>query len=89
MSAVRAQEIAQKLLDSMGISSIVNIDSDEPIYLSISTKDSALLIGKHGDNLKALQIIVNTIYRHNDPEAGFVGIDVEGYKKERVEKPFY
>ena len=86
MSAVRAQEIAQKLLDSMGISSIVNIDSDEPIYLSISTKDSALLIGKHGDNLKALQIIVNTIYRHNDPEAGFVGIDVEGYKKERVEK---
>lgn len=86
MSASRAQEIAEKILDLMGIAAVVSIDSDEPVYLSISTEQSALLIGKKGDNLKALQSIINTIYRHNDPEAGFVGIDVEGYKKERVEK---
>ena len=86
MSAVKAQEISQTILDSMGIASTISIDSEDPIYLSVSTNDSALLIGKRGERLKALQAIVNTIYRHNDPEAGFVGIDVEGYKKERVEK---
>jgi len=86
MSASRAQEITEKILDLMGIVAVVSIDSDEPVYLSISTEQSALLIGKKGDNLKALQSIINTIYRHNDPEAGFVGIDIEGYKKDRVEK---
>ena len=86
MSATKAQEITQKILESLGIDSVVSIDSDYPIYLSVSTKDSALLIGKKGDSLKALQNIVNTIYRHGDREAGFVGIDIEGYKKERVEK---
>ena len=86
MSASKAQEITQTILDSMGIASTVGVDSDDPIYLSVSTNDSALLIGKRGESLKALQGIVNTIYRHNNPDAGFVGIDVEGYKKERVEK---
>lgn len=86
MSSIRAQEITEKILDLMGIAAVVSVDSDEPVYLSISTQDSALLIGKKGENLKALQGIINTLYRHNNPEAGFVGIDVEGYKKERVEK---
>lgn len=86
MSASRAQEITEKILDLMGIAAVVSIDSDEPVYLSISTEQSALLIGKMGDNLTALQSIINTIYRHNEPEAGFVGIDIEGYKKDRVEK---
>jgi spoIIIJ-associated protein len=86
MSAVQAQEIAQKLIDSLGLVGVVSIESEEPIFLNISTKDSALLIGKRGESLKALQGIINTIYRHNNPEFGFVGIDIEGYKKERVEK---
>ena len=86
MSAVQAQEIAQKLVDMLGLVAVVSIESDGPIFLNISTKDSALLIGKRGDSLKALQSIINTVYRHNNPESGFVGIDVEGYKKERVEK---
>lgn len=86
MSASIAQEIAQKVLDLMGVAAVVNIESEEPIYLSVESKESALLIGKKGDNLKALQNIVNTIFRRKNIDAGFVGIDVEGYKKERIEK---
>ena len=86
MSAVKAQEITQHILDSLGIAAVVNIDSDDPVYLNVTTKESAILIGKKGETLKSLQGIVNTMYRHNHPEAGFVGIDIEGYKKERVEK---
>jgi spoIIIJ-associated protein len=86
MSAIEAKEIAQKILDSMGVDSTLDIDSEEPIYISISSPDSALIIGKGGENLKALQNIVNTIYRHNNADGGYVGIDIAGYRKERVEK---
>ena len=86
MSAIKAQEIAQKIIDLLGVAGVVSVESDDPIFLNISTNDSALLIGKRGENLKSLQAIINTIYRHNNPEFGFVGIDIEGYKKERVEK---
>ncbi len=86
MSALQAKEVTEKLLDSMGIAAVVEVESDDPIALTISSEDSALLIGKKGDSLRALQSLVNTIYRRGDHEAGYVGLDIAGYKKERVEK---
>lgn len=86
MSAIEAKEIVQNILDNMGIEATLDIDSDEPIYISISSADSALIIGKGGENLKALQNIVNTIYRHQNKDGGYIGIDIAGYRKERVEK---
>jgi len=86
VSALQAKEVTEKLLDSMGIAAVVEVESDDPIALTISSEDSALLIGKKGDSLRALQSLVNTIYRRGDYEAGYVGLDIAGYKKERVEK---
>ncbi len=86
MSAVEAKDIAQKLFDSMGIPAVVDIESDEPIYLTVSSDDSALIIGKGGENLRAVQTMINTLYRRANSDAGYVGIDINGYKKERVEK---
>lgn len=86
MSALQAKEVTEKLLDSMGIAVVVEVESDDPIALTINSDDSALLIGKKGDSLRALQSLVNTIYRRGDHEAGYVGLDIAGYKKERVEK---
>lgn len=86
MSALEAKEITQKILENMGVEATLDIDSEDPIYISISSPDSALIIGKGGENLKALQNIVNTMYRHNNEEGGYVGIDIAGYRKERVEK---
>lgn len=86
MSATVAKEIIEKLMSAMSIEAKVEIDSEDPIYLSISCDDSALLIGKGGENLRALQSLVNSIYKKQNTEAGYVGIDVAGYKKERVEK---
>lgn len=85
MSVVEAKQITEKVLESMGIAAVVEVESDEPIYLSISSEDSALLIGKKGESLRALQTLINTIYRRQNYD-GYVGIDIAGYKKERVEK---
>ncbi len=86
MSAIEARDIAQKVLDLMGIASIVSIESDEPIQLTIDSSDSALLIGKGGETLRALQAVINSAYRRSDRDMGYVGIDIAGYKKERIEK---
>ena len=86
MSAVEAKDIAQKLFDSMGIAAVVEVESDEPIYLTISSEDSALLIGKGGDNLRAIQTMTNTLYRKLVQDGGYVGMDINGYKKDRVVK---
>lgn len=86
MSAIEAKDITQKILDSMGIASTIAIESQEPVYLTIKSDDSALLIGKGGETLRSLQAIVNTIYRRQATDEGYVGIDIDGYKKERVEK---
>lgn len=86
MSATVAKEIIEKLMSAMSIEAKVEIDSEDPIYLSIYCDDSALLIGKGGENLRALQSLVNSIYKKQNTEGGYVGIDVAGYKKERVEK---
>lgn len=85
MSVVEAKQITEKVLESMGIAAVVEVESDEPIYLTISSDDSALLIGKKGESLRALQTLINTIYRRQNHD-DYVGIDIAGYKKERVEK---
>ena len=86
MSASLAQEIAEKLLESMGIAAIVEVESQEPVYLHINSDDSALLIGKRGESLRALENLINNLYRQSELAEGYVGIDIAGYKKERLEK---
>ncbi|MEI6169874.1 MAG: R3H domain-containing nucleic acid-binding protein [Candidatus Saccharibacteria bacterium] len=86
MSALEAKDITQKLLDSMGLPATVQIDSDEPIFLTIKSDDSALIIGKGGESLRSVQAIINSIYRKNNHEAGYVGIDINGYRMDRIKK---
>ena len=59
------------------------VDSDNPDVLEfdIEGDDSALLIGRRGESLKALQFIVNLIV--NRRTEGRVVLDVEGYKERR------
>ncbi len=86
MAATDAQNIADKLLEAMGVAAIVRIESDEPIFLTIESDDSALLIGKKGESLRSLQHIINSVYKSQFPDGNFVSLDIAGYKKERIEK---
>lgn len=79
--------IVEELVGSMGIESQVEIGefNDQP-YLNINSADHALLIGRGGENLRALQYIANLLIKHQLAGAPFVVIDVAGYKKERQDK---
>lgn len=79
------QEILEDLLEKLGFEATCEYSSENNT-IEITTEDHAILIGKRGENLRALQYIFNVLRRYALPESEFVAIDVAGYKKERLEK---
>jgi spoIIIJ-associated protein len=84
-SYANSQELLEDLLSKLGCTASVTLD-EESNLLEIETQDHAILIGKHGENLRALQYIFNLIRRREFEGSDFVAIDVAGYKLERIEK---
>lgn len=84
-----AVEALQTILGHFGIdgSSIEEYEGDEgEIILDVVGGDLALLIGRHGRTLDALQVLVSAI---TNRELGFrypVVVDVEGYRHRRRQK---
>ncbi|HSX14790.1 MAG TPA: R3H domain-containing nucleic acid-binding protein [Candidatus Saccharimonadales bacterium] len=83
LAKVRLEEI----LTFFGINTKVAIEeTDERVEFLVETEDSAHLIGHHGENLRALQYLINMMLRGRDSEELRVGIDIGGYKKARAEQ---
>ncbi len=53
--------------------------------LDIQSQDAALLIGKDGRTLEALNYLANIIIRRSSETAGRVLIDIEGYRERKLE----
>jgi spoIIIJ-associated protein len=82
-----AKDKLEKLLKLLNIEATVEVsDDEERPTLMVDSADQALLIGRGGDNLRALQHMLNVLLRRDGASEGFVAIDVAGYKKERAEK---
>ncbi len=86
--ADQAVAVIQEILPAFGISaSIEEYEGDEgEIILDIVGADGAVLIGRHGRTLDALQALVSAITNRS---LGFrypVVVDVEGYRHRRREK---
>ncbi|MFA6528339.1 MAG: R3H domain-containing nucleic acid-binding protein [Candidatus Gracilibacteria bacterium] len=85
------KDIIAEILKAMDIpvSSIdVTMDEDEKTYkINIGSEDSNLLIGKHGENMQALQVIAKLIiYKRFDDKKDFsIVIDVDNYRKRQEE----
>lgn len=86
--AERAAEITREILRLMEVEATVTIDADSPEGVEISVDaetDLGLLIGKRGQCLAALQLIVAMMAnRQLDPESRRrVILDVGGYRERR------
>lgn len=86
MAAVRAKELLEGLLARMHVSAEVKVkEEDDCIVLDVKGNGEGILIGKRGQNLDAIQHIVNkAINRHGNGKKKIV-IDVESYRKRREE----
>ncbi|MGH2442630.1 MAG: RNA-binding cell elongation regulator Jag/EloR [Chloroflexota bacterium] len=82
----RAAEVLQELLQHMNFDAQVAVRStDDPIMLEISGENLGVLIGRRGDNLAALQFMVNLIVSQSHRHWPRVVVDVENYRARREE----
>lgn len=80
------QSIAQQLLTKLGVEARVEArQQGEGWVVAIETPDSALLIGRNGETLAALEVILRLLaYRQGLIDAR-VGVDINSYRRGREE----
>jgi len=82
----KARRLLEGILTRMQIVSPVDVEeTEEAIILNIRGDGSGLLIGKRGQNLDAIQYIVNKAVHHSANGHKMIVIDTEEYRKRREE----
>lgn len=82
--ALKAKELLCGILTKMTFScQVTATETNDMIILSITGEDSAILIGRHGQNLDALQYILNKATNRADAERKKIVVDSEEYRKRR------
>ena len=79
-------ELIQRLSDHMHVPCEVQIDEPDEgtVTVSIQASDSAkLLIGKEGQNLKALEHVIRALWARQSGQIRTVVVDVNDYRKEK------
>jgi spoIIIJ-associated protein len=85
-AADKAKKILEGILMRMQIESPVSVEeTEEAIMLNIKGNGSGLLIGKRGQNLDAIQYIVNKAVHHSVNGHKMIIIDTEEYRGRREE----
>ena len=78
--------ILSKLLEYIGIEGSISSDTvDGTKQLTVATDDSALLIGKHGQTLDAVQYLLNCILNKSALVKKKVVVNTENYRERREE----
>ncbi|MHB8829036.1 MAG: RNA-binding cell elongation regulator Jag/EloR [Syntrophales bacterium] len=81
---VKALELVEGILSRMNIPAVVKLqEENDTVILKIQGDGDGLLIGKRGQNLDAIQYIVNKAVHHSINEGRRIVIDTEEYRKRR------
>lgn len=81
-----AKNTASKILELMGLTADIElVDLEDMTMMNISGDDLAIAIGRHGQTLDAIQLVVGIISTRANPNGNRVAIDIEGYRKQRQE----
>jgi len=85
-AALKARDLLTGMLGRMTFEcQVTATETDETIILSIAGDDSGLLIGRRGQNLDALQYILNKSINKSEAERKMIVVDSEEYRKRREE----
>ncbi len=83
-SALKARDLLAGMLSKMTFEcQVTATETDDTVILSIAGDDSGLLIGRRGQNLDALQYILNKAINKSDAERKMIVVDSEEYRKRR------
>lgn len=85
-SALKARQLLTDILNMMTFECEVSAtETDEAIVLNVQGDKSALLIGRRGQNLDALQYLLNKAVNKTETERKMIVVDSEEYRKRREE----
>ena len=85
MTEQERKDLAKKTLDEMtallelGATSTIMPGEHDNFKLSIASEDAGRIIGRKGQSLEALELLLNRILKKNDEDAPWVPVEVDGY----------
>lgn len=84
-AAADYRALAQRLIDAVGVEGVADVrEGDEAITITFSGPDVALLIGRHGQMIDAVQYLLNAVsHRTYGDERKEVIVDAAGYRERR------
>jgi len=84
--ANRAEQVANEILRLMGIAVRAEARgvSEDEVHVELFGEDIALVIGKHGDTLDALQLLVAIIANRGSRTTARIVLDAEQYRDRRT-----
>jgi spoIIIJ-associated protein len=84
-AAADARRLAQRIMDAIGVAGRADVhESDDAITVTFNGDDVALLIGRHGQMIDAVQYLMNAIsHRTYGAERKEVIVDAAGYRERR------
>lgn len=78
------RNVLQRIVDIITTDAEISVEEDSSrILFNIESKNPAVLIGKQGQTLEAIQYIVEKIVNKHNEERVYIQIDIEGYLKNR------
>lgn len=85
-AALQAAEMLSGILTRMTFECRVTaMETDDTIMLGITGDESGLLIGRRGQNLDALQYIINKAVNRSETDRKMIVVDSEDYRRRREE----
>lgn len=83
----QARRALEGLLQRMGVDATVEMsEREDAVYLNVRTDDSAMVVGKNGELLSAIQFIVNKMVNRFPEDRKRVVVDSSGFRGRREEK---
>ncbi|HJO96127.1 MAG TPA: KH domain-containing protein [Victivallales bacterium] len=76
----KASTTLATMLDYLGLNANVKAETrNEKIFLVTKSEDAGRIIGKKGQTLQSLELLVNRMSTRNDVECPWISIEVDGY----------
>ena len=73
-----------ELLDFQAQSAIQNAEEGQGFKLNLASEDAGRIIGRKGQTIEALELVLNRINNKNDEDAPWVPVEIDGYSTGRT-----
>ena len=80
---LKAEKVLGEIFKKLGLeASLSTVVSAERLIIKISSTEAGRIIGRKGQNLEGLQLLVNRIVFKGEEDAPRISLDIDGYSRE-------